>query len=76
MFWPGIHMKTFHTISGYLFLGAVTLTGLAFGLHREQKQSYQYGDFQTPEYCNQCHKLFGCNPILWNFLRCPSQIIV
>ncbi len=51
-------MKTFHTISGYLFLGGVTLTGLSFGLHQEQKKQYQYGDFQTPEYCNQCHKLF------------------
>jgi nitrate/TMAO reductase-like tetraheme cytochrome c subunit len=36
----------------------VFMAGFSFSLHEQKKQEYQYDDFKTPEYCNQCHKLF------------------
>lgn len=36
----------------------VTLLFLGFSFHGLKQKEYKYEDFETPEYCNQCHKLF------------------
>ncbi len=40
------------------FLSVAVIIIFSFSVHQQQKQKYSYDDFQTPEYCNQCHKLF------------------
>src|SRR6056297_1824508 len=42
----------------YSVLGICFLVLVSFSFHSYQVQKYDYDDFETPGYCNQCHDLF------------------
>ena len=49
-------MKTLYLYYAFFFTGIIVFFGFAYDIHENQK--YSYDDFETPEYCKQCHNLF------------------